>query len=159
MKIQEMMKKEVRFCGPSTNLAEAASMMWTDGCGTLPVVDEKGNVTGMITDRDICIALGTRDVNAAALQVKDVSLPKLFSCEPEDDIHKALEKMAAQKVRRLPVIDARGTLKGILSIDDVVLYAQKYPKTNVDLSYADVVLALQGICERKEESLPLAVHA
>jgi hypothetical protein len=61
-------------------------------------------------------------------------------------------------VRRLPVIDARGTLKGILSIDDVVLYAQKYPKTNVDLSYADVVLALQGICERKEESLPL-VHA
>jgi len=158
MKIQEVMTKEVRFCGPSTNLAEAAGMMWADGCGTLPVVDENHNVLGMITDRDICIALGTRDAKAVALQVKDVSLPKLFSCEPEDDIHKALDTMATQKVRRLPVIDAKGTLRGILSIDDVVLRAEKHPETATGLSYADVVIALQGICEPAEERLPLAVQ-
>ena len=57
MKVQEVMVKEVRFCSAETNLAEATEMLWTDGCGTLPVVDRKGNVTGMITDRDICIAL------------------------------------------------------------------------------------------------------
>ena len=159
MKVEKVMTKEVRFCSPLTNLAEAAEMMWTDGCGILPVVDERSSVIGMITDRDICIALGTRDVNAAALQVKDVSLPKLFSCEPEDDIHKALDQMAAQKVRRLPVIDAKGTLKGILSIDDVALHAEKFPETNADLSYSDVVIALKGICEPKEEPLPLSVRS
>lgn len=159
MKVQEVMVKEVRFCSPDTNLAEATEMLWTDGCGTLPVVDAKSNVVGMITDRDICIALGTRDATAAATKVNKVSLPKLFSCEPEDDIHKALETMAAQRVRRLPVIDSKGILRGILSIDDVVLHAQKNPTTTADLSYADVVNALKGICERAPEPLPLAVHA
>ena len=159
MKVSEVMIKEVRFCGPNTNLAEATEMLWTDGCGTLPVVDNAHNVTGMITDRDICIALGTRDAVAAAIPVKEVSLPRLFSCDPDDDIHKALETMAAQRVRRLPVIDRKGTLQGILSIDDIVLHAEKDPVSAAGLSYADVVNALKAICERSPHPLPLVVPA
>jgi CBS domain-containing protein len=157
MKVQDVMVKEVRFCGPDANLAEATELLWTDGCGTLPVVDRSGHVTGMITDRDICIALGTRDATAAATKVKEVSLPKLFSCAPEDDIHKALNTMAAQKIRRLPVINSAGTLKGILSMDDVVLHAVKNPATAADVSFADVVNTMKTICERTAEPLPLTV--
>ena len=158
MNVKEVMVKEVRFCSPDTNLAEAAEMLWMDACGTLPVVDGNGDVRGMITDRDICIALGTRDALAAATKVREVSLPRLFSCGPDDDIHKALETMAAQKIRRLPVIDQKGILRGILSIDDVVLHARKDPAES-DITYADVVNTLKGVCERTAEPLPLAVHA
>ena len=154
------MVKNVKFCGPNTNLAAATEMLWTDCCGTLPVVDDRDNVVGMITDRDICIALGTKDVPAARVNVRDVSLPKLFSCAPDDDIHAALETMGAQRVRRLPVIDTRGTLKGILSIDDVVLHAVKTPAKFSDITYEDVVTTLKRICEKPPEHVKVALaHA
>jgi CBS domain-containing protein len=63
MKIEDVMTRNVYFCSPSMNLAEAVAMMWTDDCGALPVVNESGNVVGMITDRDICIALAARGKN------------------------------------------------------------------------------------------------
>jgi len=157
MKVQDVMVKDVKFCGPNTNLAAATEMFWTDCCGTLPVVDDRGNVVGMITDRDICIALGTRDVPSLTVKVRDVSLPKLFSCAPDDDVHAALETMGAQKVRRLPVIDKRGTLKGILSIDDVVLHAVKTPAGFSDITYEDVVTTLKAICETAPEHARAAV--
>ena len=96
MKIEDVMSKNVYFCSPSMNVAEAVAMMWTDDCGALPVVNESGNMVGMITDRDICIALGTRDVNAGTLRVGDVFVPRLFSCKPGDDIHQALATMTAR---------------------------------------------------------------
>ena len=157
MKVQDVMVKDVKFCGPNTNLATATEMLWTDCCGTLPVVDAHDNVIGMITDRDICIALGTRDVPSASVSVRDVSLPKLFYCDPDDDIRAALDTMGAQKVRRLPVIDKRGTLKGILSIDDVVLHAVKTPTSFSDITYEDVVTALKGICEKSPEHADVAL--
>jgi len=158
MKIEDVMTKNVYFCSPSMNVAEAVAMMWTDDCGALPVVNESGNVVGMITDRDICIALGTRDVNAGTLRVGGIFVPRLFSCEPGDDIHQALATMTANKVRRLPVIDSRGTLQGIVSIDDVVLNAETIPKTIGGLSCADVLMVLKVLCQPRQESQQAAIH-
>jgi len=157
MKVQDVMVKDVKFCSLDTNLAAATEMLWTDGCGTLPVVNARGAVVGIITDRDICIALGTRNVLAAETTVGAIALPKLFSVKPEDDIHAALNTMAAQKIRRLPVIDNRGTLKGILSIDDIVLYAEAIPAHLGDVSYDDVASTFKSICERSAPPVPLAL--
>src|ERR1700757_3838413 len=123
MRVRDVMVKDVKFCNPKLNLAQVVEVFWKQGCGTLPVV-ENGRVLGMITDRDICIALGTRNATATETFVKDVVLPKLFYCAPEDDIHIALQTMAAQKVRRLPVIDSKGVLQGILCLDDIVMFAE-----------------------------------
>ncbi len=143
MKVRDVMVKDVKFCSPNNNLAAVAEILWKQGCGTLPVVD-KGRVLGMITDRDICIALGTRNAKAADTLVRDVTLPKVFYCAPEDDIHAALKTMAAQKVRRLPVIDGKAVLQGILCLDDVVMFAEERA---ADLKYVDVVNTLKAICE------------
>ena len=143
MKVRDIMVKDVQFCTPKMNLAAVAEILWKQGCGTLPVV-EYDRVLGMITDRDICIALGTRNATAAETLVKDVTLPKVFYCGPEDDIHTALRTMAAQKIRRLPVIDAKGKLAGILCLDDIVLFAEE---RSGDLTYVDVVETLRAICE------------
>jgi CBS domain-containing protein len=153
MRVQELMVKDVKICSPTTNLAAVAEILWKGGCGTVPVV-ENGRVLGIVTDRDICIALGTRNVKAADTFVKDVALPKLFYCGPEDDIHAALKTMSAQKVRRLPVLDSKGTLQGILCLDDIVMYAEEKA---ADLTYFDVVETLKAICEHERPHLPLAV--
>jgi CBS domain-containing protein len=153
MKVRDVMVKDVKVCSPITNLAAAAEIFWKEGCGTLPVV-ENGRVLGIVTDRDICIALGTRNLKAADTVVKDVALPKLFQCAPEDDIHAALKTMSAQKVRRLPVIDSKGMLQGILCLDDVVLHAEEKA---ADLTYFDVVQTLKAICEHERAHLTLAV--
>jgi CBS domain-containing protein len=60
------MTSDVRTCRPETNLAEAVRDMWEGDCGALPVVSDEGRVIGMITDRDVCIAVATRGGSADA---------------------------------------------------------------------------------------------
>jgi CBS domain-containing protein len=153
MKVRDVMIKDVKFCSPGLNLAAVAEILWKQGCGTLPVV-EKDRVLGVITDRDICIALGTRNTKPAETFVKDVALGKLFYCGPSDDIHSALQTMAAQKVRRLPVIDSEGNLQGILCLDDIVMLAEEKMG---ELTYVDVVDTLKAICEHTSTFKELAV--
>jgi CBS domain-containing protein len=154
MKVQDVMVKGVRFCNPDTNLATVAKIFWEQGCGALPVV-ENGRAIGMITDRDVSIALGTRNAKAGDTLVRDVALPKVFFSLAEDDIHTALSTMRAQQVRRLPVVNNEGALVGILSLDDIVLFAEDRPAT--ELTYADVVDTMKAICEHPDQARALAV--
>jgi len=114
----------VSVCAPEDNLAEVAATMWEDRCGALPVVDAEGRVISMITDRDVCIALGTRNLRASEVQVKDVAPARVFTCQERDDINFALRTMVAQNIRRLPVVDDLGKLVGVISIDDFLLHAE-----------------------------------
>ena len=67
---------------------------------------------------------------------------------PEEDIHEALRTMRHGRVRRLPVVDEEGTLRGILSLNDVVLQAEEGGGQKTErLSYADVVKTYRAICE------------
>lgn len=61
MKVQDIMTPEVQSCGLDTNLSTAAKMMWDSDCGTLPVVSREGKVLGMVTDRDICMSVATKN--------------------------------------------------------------------------------------------------
>jgi CBS-domain-containing membrane protein len=92
------------------------------------VTDSTGQVIGMITDRDICIALGTRNRAAAHIRAEEVISDKPFVCRPNDDVRKALATMKEQRVRRLPVVDADGKLLGVLSVNDIVLATGIKPK-------------------------------
>ena len=111
--------------------------MWENACGFLPIVGEGQNVIGVLTDRDIAIALGTRERRASEVRVQDVMPQKLFTCTPDDEVHTALKTLRAEGIRRLPVIDRDGGLVGVLSIDDIVLTA-RVEALRKDVSYADV---------------------
>jgi CBS domain-containing protein len=123
MLVKDLMTKNVNSCRPDNNLAELAEVMWNNRCGVLPILDGSGRVMGLITDRDICIALGTRNIRASDVFARDVSRPAYFSCSPDNDVRDALKTMATQEVSRLPVVDEAGRLAGILSIDDIVFRA------------------------------------
>ena len=145
MKVRDVMTKHASFCGPDTNLAAAAELMLKVGCGFLPVVGEGGNVIGVITDRDISIALGTRNRRPSELLVQQVMPPKLFTCTPEDDVHCALKTIRIEGIRRLPVVDREGALVGVLSMDDVALRASEHALQK-DVSYKDVEDTYKAIC-------------
>ena len=142
MLVRDLMTKNVSSCRPDNNLAELAEVMWNDRCGALPILDDSGRVMGIITDRDVCIALGTRNVRASELLVRDVSAPRYFSCNPDNDVRDALKTMAAQEVSRLPVVDADGQLAGILSIDDIVFRAGGGRSSLSDREIIDALAAM-----------------
>jgi len=155
MKVREVMTPKATFCGPESTLEEAAFLMNKHNCGFLPVVGDGGNVIGVVTDRDVCIALGTRNRKPSDVRVWDVMPHKLFTCMEGDDVHCALKTLRSAKIRRLPVVDRDGALVGVLSIDDVVLKAREH-LLRKDISYSDVENTYKAIRGRAVTPEPRA---
>ena len=141
MKIRDIMTPDPRTCTPETTLAAAAGLMWDTDCGILPVL-ENGALVGVVTDRDICIALATRNARAAAMKVGEVAGRTVWTCGPDEDPRAALAVMGQHQVRRLPVVDVGGTLVGMISMNDLVLAAGPGGPVRND----QIVGTLKGIC-------------
>ena len=123
MQVREIMTAPPITCSPQTSLAVVASRMADADCGILPVVDERRNLVGVITDRDICLAVSRTNRNALNISVREVMTGKVVSVGPEDDMRRALALMRSARVRRVPVVDDAGCVVGLLSIDDLVVRA------------------------------------
>jgi CBS domain-containing protein len=145
MKVKDIMTTDLKTCTPDTTVAEAAHLMWDGDCGILPVVDD-GVLVGVVTDRDMYIALATQNARASQLRVGAVASTTLTTCAPEDEVRAALATMKQARVRRLPVVGFGGTVTGILSINDI-LRAVAAGKKGVQSD--DVVEALQAICAHR----------
>lgn len=141
MKVKDLMTTDVKTCTPDTTIAEAAHLMWDGDCGILPVVDD-GELVGIVTDRDMYIALATQNARASRLKVGAVATKKLATCAPEDDVQAALATMKQARVRRLPVVGFGGTVLGILSMNDILLAAG----AGTEIGSEEVVQTLQAIC-------------
>lgn len=158
MRVKDIWSRDVKSCTPETNLADAAWAMWEGDCGVLPVLDAAGKAVGVITDRDIAIAVGTKYRPARDIAVHEVITGKLFSCAPSDDVRDALKTMRAEKVRRLPVVDAEGKLQGILSLNDVALAAKPDRGAKPgDITFEDLALVHKAVCEHRVATQELAV--
>jgi len=152
MQIAEVMTPGPITCTPETTVAEAARLMWEGDCGVLPIVRD-GTLDGVVTDRDLFIALATRDAKPSELTVGSVARPAPITCTPRDDVHQAMGKMKSYRVRRLPVVDKDGTLVGIVSMNDLLLAIA--PETALG---GKVVDTLQSISEH-QLPVPVAKHA
>jgi CBS domain-containing protein len=142
MKIKDLMTREPMTCSLHTSLAEAGALMLDADCGFLPVVDDQGKLVGVVTDRDMFIALATRDRLASQITVAEVARQTVYTCGPDDDVETALAAMKQHRVRRLPVEGFGGTVAGIVSMNDLLLAAG--PKRAVRND--DVIGTLQVIC-------------
>jgi predicted transcriptional regulator len=160
MQVNAVMTGTPCSCQAATNVAAATEMMWKVNCGFLPVVDADGKVCGVVTDRDICMALGTRDVTSGALKVGDVCQRLVFSCREDDDIHAALQTMTEARVRRLVVVDTENRLCGVLSMDDILLHAEPSRlDREPELSADEVVRTCQNIMRKEKPSTKKKVAA
>jgi CBS domain-containing protein len=146
MKVQDAMMRTPVYCNPETNLGSAIELLWNRNCGFLPIVDAKQKLIGVVTDRDLCVALGTRNRLPGQITVGEVATGEVYSCRVQDDIHAALQTMAKRRVRRLPVVNENGVLEGILSMDNVVLHTEHAGSSRkAELSDEDVVETMRQI--------------
>ena len=147
MKVKEVMTPNATAIWLTESLADAAKLMWDNDCGVLPIIKDGRKVIGMITDRDICMAMAMRDTNPSHVSVEEVMTGKVYTIKPEDDVDQALQEMQKHKIRRLPVVNPEGELEGILSMNDIVLKAEQSKTTTADsIKYSDVVKTYQAIC-------------
>jgi CBS domain-containing protein len=143
--VKDVMAQAPRTCRPGSNLAAAAEMLRTAKCGALPVVDENERLVGILTDRDICIRLGTLDRKPSEVTAGEVMARDVATCCPDDEVHSALKTMRGRKVRRLPVVAKDGTLTGMLSVSELLLHARPNDGSRPELSDQDVMSTLRGI--------------
>jgi CBS domain-containing protein len=144
MKVSEIMTEPLLTCAPETSLAVAARLMGEANYGTLPVIDAHGQLVGIITDRDICLAVARTNRNALNVAVHEVMTRNVFSALVDDDVHDALAMMKDARVRRLPVRDESGCLRGMLSIEDLVLRGLDFGGINTD----EILKAMRAMYSR-----------
>ena len=124
MKVADVMTPQVRACTMHDSLNAAARIMWDHDCGCAPVVDAHGRLTGIVTDRDICMAAYTQGAPLAAIPVQRAMSARVVSCSRSDDLEAAHRLMRTHEIHRLPVVDSHGRLAGILSLSDLITHAR-----------------------------------
>lgn len=116
-----MISEQLMFCTERTSLQEAARMMKESDCGALPVVNNSQEVVGIITDRDICLAIASDDDSAVTQKkVGEIMSRDVHSISINDSLETVLKKMRAHQVGRLPVVDGEKRLRGIVSFHQVL---------------------------------------
>jgi CBS domain-containing protein len=115
-------KRGVVTVAPTDDLIAAAHLMREKHVGYLIVSEasQSGRVVGVLTDRDIVVAVLAQEVDARALKVGDVMTRDPLVIDEAQSIEAVLRHMREAGVRRVPVVDRSGALTGVLSIDDVL---------------------------------------
>lgn len=117
MNIREVMTSEVKACEPSATVVEAAKLMAQEDVGPIPVVED-GRLVGIVTDRDIVVKGVARGGDLSSTTVGDIASRDLVTISPDADMGEALDLMAENQVRRLPVVEG-DRLVGIVAQADV----------------------------------------
>ena len=120
MWVRDVMSSPAHTCAANDSVAAAAAMMDSLGCGCLPVVDEFGRPVGVLTDRDVCVAVARKPRFPSSILVREAMTTDPFTCPLSAEIGQALQIMSSCRVRRLPVVDGKGKLAGIISLTDVL---------------------------------------
>jgi CBS domain-containing protein len=121
MNVKEIMTKNPTTCLPTTKLSEVAKLMVDYNCGEIPVVKsrEDPELVGVITDRDICCRAIAAGKNPASVAASEVMSSPVFSITADQDLAKSCKTFSDKEVRRLPVVDKKNHVIGILSLADL----------------------------------------
>jgi CBS domain-containing protein len=162
MKIEEIMQRNVSVCRQDDNLNTAAKLMWDNDCGCLPVISANGNgaVVGMLSDRDICMAAYTQGKSLIEIPVNVAMAHLVLACKASDDLALAEAMMREARIHRIPVVDDKGTVVGIVSLSDIARHSLSIGDGKVALgTQAEVTRTLAAICEPRGHELEVLPKA
>jgi CBS domain-containing protein len=147
MKVHEVMTKNPAFCCPSSSVVRAAATMQQLDIGALPVVLDPSTprLVGMVTDRDLCLHVVAGGRDPADVWISECMTVDPICCAVGDDVRYALELMEEHQVRRLPVVNAKHEVAGILSLGDLV--------GKGSINSGEIAEALRTICEPVRETI------
>lgn len=144
MKIKEVMSQPPVTCPTSATLDNAARLMWEYDCGVVPVIDDRGQVAGIVTDRDICMAAYTQGKPLHLIGVTSAMAKDVVTINAAESVETAEHLMRDRQIRRLPVLDGEHTIVGLVSMNDLARLAARAKRTGVD---RELVSTLAAVCE------------
>ncbi len=118
MKVGDVMTRDIEFIDGASSLQEAAEMMGELDVGALPV-GSADQLEGLLTDRDILYRYVAKGLAPGNVVVRDVMTSPVISCDEDDTLRDALDAMAANHIRRMPVADRRGRVVGWITLADL----------------------------------------
>ena len=133
-KCGEVMTREPACCEPGDTIVRASQVMKNEDVGAVPVVDSQSGrrLVGIITDRDIVVKVIADGRALDGASVRDAMTQDPVTVHEDEDVNRALSAMAARKVRRIPVVDENGSLRGIIAQADIATRLHR-DKTTGDL--------------------------
>lgn len=123
MPIGEICNREVVIVQAGKSALEAAQLMRQHHVGDVVVVEERGGLrvpVGIVTDRDLVVEIMAPGLDPEVITVGDIMTPELATVAENIGVFEAIQYMHTRGVRRLPVVDGKGGLVGILTLDDLL---------------------------------------
>ena len=123
-KVRDVMTTRPRAVTSDTPVTQVAELMEAEDVGSIPVLEGE-QLTAIVTDRDIVVRAVAKGKDPRGMPVREVYSTEIVTVGPDQDLSDALQIMAANQVRRLPVVDAEYRLVGVVSQADVALGAKE----------------------------------
>jgi CBS domain-containing protein len=143
MTIGKMFRKQVTTAAPEDTLGQIGDMMAERHVGTVVILDH-GKVAGIVTDRDLALALTTKSLTRRDAVREAMSSPAI-TIRTDAGIFNATELMRKHAARRLPVVDQQGNLVGLVSVDDLLLLLGREINNLVEAIVPEVEAARPGV--------------
>lgn len=118
MNIGDLMTGNVISICEDEPVSAAARLLKRNNIGSLPVRDHRGKLKGIVTDRDIVLRCVAAEEDAARLKVGEIMSRNLVTADAAEDAEQAAQRMARNRIRRLPVTES-GILVGIVALGDI----------------------------------------
>ena len=127
MQVKEVMTLDPVCCTADTPIPAVAKMMVNNDCGEIPVVEDKASKLpiGVVTDRDIVCRLVAKDINPAGTIAAECMSKPIVTVTPDMSIEECCRIMEENLIRRVPVVDERGSCCGIVALADIALETRK----------------------------------
>lgn len=117
--VAEVMTVAPRTCSPASTVLEAVMIFRDANCGAIPITDT-GKPIGVLTDRDIALAIPAYDADLGRTPVGELMKKNVVTVDLDETLDVAMEKLGDHGVRRLMVVDGNGVLQGVLSWTDLI---------------------------------------
>lgn len=119
MSLGNLCRREVVVVNQGTPIKEAVKFMEEKNIGSVIVVGS-GKPLGIATDRDILLRVVNKGLDPEKSSVDDVMTREIVTLKEGMGLFEALEQVKGKGIRRFPIVDARGNLKGIMTLDDII---------------------------------------
>lgn len=129
MKCKDIMTKYIKMCNTECSIKDATQIMQDLNCGAVPIVNENQEPIGMVTDRDIALHTILDNKNPKTNKISEFMSKPVITCLENEDIDNAIQKMKDNKIRRIPVVDEKNKITGIISLGDIAVISNEEEET------------------------------